>query len=105
MIDEDWATVGSSNLDPLSLSLNLEANLIVRDRPFAAQLRERLVRLMLHSCGEIGLGQAPRRTVWRQSFNFFIFHFLRRFPVMAHWLPAHTARRKAAPLPASTNNA
>ncbi len=38
IIDDDWATVGSSNIDPLSLLLNLEANLIVRDQAFAAQL-------------------------------------------------------------------
>jgi phosphatidylserine/phosphatidylglycerophosphate/cardiolipin synthase-like enzyme len=31
---DHWATVGSSNLDPLSLSLNLEANLIIHDRVF-----------------------------------------------------------------------
>lgn len=38
VIDEDWATVGSSNIDPLSLLLNLEANVIVRDAGFAAEL-------------------------------------------------------------------
>ena len=38
LMDDDWATVGSSNIDPLSLLLNLEANLIVRDQAFAAQL-------------------------------------------------------------------
>lgn len=39
-VDATWATVGSSNLDPLSLLLNLEANLIVRDKVFARQLSE-----------------------------------------------------------------
>ena len=34
LADDRWSTVGSSNLDPLSLSLNLEANVIVRDRAF-----------------------------------------------------------------------
>jgi cardiolipin synthase len=38
VIDDDWATVGSSNIDPLSLLLNLEANVIVRDVPFTSQL-------------------------------------------------------------------
>lgn len=41
VVDDDWATVGSSNIDPLSLLLNLEANVVVRDAPFAAQLAER----------------------------------------------------------------
>jgi len=39
VVDEDWATVGSSNLDPVSLLLAREANVIVRDRTFAAALR------------------------------------------------------------------
>lgn len=39
-----WATVGSSNLDPLSLLLAREANVVVRDAAFAQQLRARLVR-------------------------------------------------------------
>ncbi|MBV8471359.1 MAG: cardiolipin synthase ClsB [Burkholderiaceae bacterium] len=38
VVDQDWATVGSSNIDPLSLLLNLEANVIVRDPVFTAQL-------------------------------------------------------------------
>ncbi|HEX7385226.1 MAG TPA: cardiolipin synthase ClsB, partial [Burkholderiaceae bacterium] len=33
-----WATVGSSNIDPLSLLLNLEANVMVRDADFCAAL-------------------------------------------------------------------
>lgn len=40
-VDDDWATVGSSNIDPLSLLLNLEANVVVRDAGFTRQLAER----------------------------------------------------------------
>ena len=38
VVDRDWATVGSSNIDPLSLLLNLEANVIVQDAAFNASL-------------------------------------------------------------------
>lgn len=38
LVDDDWATVGSSNIDPLSLLLNLEANLVVRDAAFTRAL-------------------------------------------------------------------
>jgi cardiolipin synthase len=41
-VDDRWATVGSSNIDPLSLLLNLEANVIVRDPGFTALLAARL---------------------------------------------------------------
>src|SRR6185369_13547829 len=46
VIDGRWATVGSSNLDPLSLLLAREANVVVEDRDFAAQLRGCLVQAM-----------------------------------------------------------
>lgn len=46
VVDGRWATVGSSNLDPLSLLLAREANIVVEDAIFAADLRERLVRAM-----------------------------------------------------------
>ena len=42
VVDDDWATVGSSNIDPLSLLLNLEANVMVRDAGFAASLTRAL---------------------------------------------------------------
>jgi cardiolipin synthase A/B len=38
LVDDAWATVGSSNIDPLSLLLNLEANVVVRDAGFTADL-------------------------------------------------------------------
>lgn len=41
-VDEHWATVGSSNLDPLSLLVNFEANLAVRDGPFVQDLQREL---------------------------------------------------------------
>jgi cardiolipin synthase len=41
VVDTQWATVGSSNIDPLSLLLNLEANVIVRDGQFNKELRNR----------------------------------------------------------------
>ena len=43
VIDGHWATVGSSNLDPLSLLLAREANVVLDDRAFAEDLRERLL--------------------------------------------------------------
>ncbi len=48
VIDGRWATVGSSNLDPLSLLLAREANVVVEDEAFAGQLRERLMQAIAH---------------------------------------------------------
>jgi len=42
--DRPWATVGSSNLDPISLLMAREANVVVVDSAFAQQLQARLVQ-------------------------------------------------------------
>ena len=44
VIDGEWATVGSSNIDPFSLLLAREANLFVKDKAFATELHEDLQR-------------------------------------------------------------
>lgn len=42
VVDGEWATVGSSNIDPFSLLLAREANVVVHDWVFAAELRSSL---------------------------------------------------------------
>jgi len=42
VIDRLWATVGSSNIDPFSLTLSREANVVVEDAGFADELRRDL---------------------------------------------------------------
>jgi cardiolipin synthase len=92
LMDDEWSTVGSSNLDPLSLSLNLEANVIIRDRAFNQTLHERLEHLMRHSCKQIvneDVGEL-RGMAWVRSFM--AYHFTRRYPAWASWLPRHVPR-------------
>ena len=46
VVDGHWATVGSSNLDPFSLLLAREANVVVRDAAFAQALQASLETAM-----------------------------------------------------------
>ena len=43
VIDHYWATVGSSNIDPFSLLLSREANIVVLDSAFANELRTDII--------------------------------------------------------------
>jgi cardiolipin synthase len=43
VVDGEWSTVGSFNIDPFSLLLAREANLVVQDADFAADLRGSLL--------------------------------------------------------------
>jgi cardiolipin synthase len=63
VVDDEWATVGSSNIDPLSLLLNLEANVVVRDKAFAASLAARFEAAIAVSAEVTG---APEHAGWRR---------------------------------------
>ena len=92
VMDDRWSTVGSSNLDPLSLSLNLEANVIVRDREFNGVLADRLDTLIALSCKQIKTSDLTEWSGWRLVRSFFIFHLLRWYPAWIRWLPRHAPR-------------
>jgi len=94
LMDDKWTTVGSSNLDPLSLSLNLEANIFIDDEAFNQQLFEHLNNLLVNHCKKLNIKTAVRGLWWRAPIIFLSFHFLRKFPTIMGWLPAHTHELK-----------
>ena len=84
VVDDRWATVGSSNLDPTSLSLNLEANVIVRDETFASHLREQIERLLQQRCELVRLPTpGPLRSAWIALRSLLVFHAMRHFSAWA----------------------
>jgi len=56
VVDGQWATVGSSNIDPFSLLLAREANLVVQDAGFAGELRANLLAAIANDVVRIGDG-------------------------------------------------
>ena len=54
VVDGEWATVGSSNIDPFSLLLAREANLAVRGAGFAGELRASLLAAISNDAVRIG---------------------------------------------------
>lgn len=95
VVDDDWATIGSSNLDPLSLSLNLEANVVLRDAAFAAQLSARLEQLIAAECRLVELRATSRWRGWAELRSTILFHFLRHFLGWASRLPPHAPKLEA----------
>lgn len=60
VVDGVWSTVGSSNLEPFSLLLAREANLVVRDAQFSGALRNSLLRAIRTSALRVEhLGMHP----------------------------------------------
>ena len=89
LVDDEWSTVGSSNLDPLSLSLNLEANVVIQHRGFNAHLHSRLSHLMDNHCRQIEPSPPGRLDGLRLLRSYLVFHLMRWFPTWAGWLPRH----------------
>jgi cardiolipin synthase len=63
VVDDCWATVGSSNIDPFSLLLAREGNLVVQDVGFATQLRVSLQHAIANGANEIALPDIRRRSM------------------------------------------
>ena len=80
-MDDHWATVGSSNSDPLSLSLNLRRlTWIIHDRQFNQTLRDNLQALIVNDSCARGRVHGPQRTRWNLGISVVVFRFLRHFP-------------------------
>lgn len=65
-VDDDWATLGSSNLDPLSLFVNLEANVAIRDGAFVQSLAVSLEEALASSREITAPPAASRWGAWLQ---------------------------------------
>ena len=84
--DRPWATVGSSNLDPLSLLLAREANVVVEDAAFAADLRQRLVHAMEHAGRRMDPAQYAGRPLGQRLLDRIAFGLMR----LALWINGKT---------------
>lgn len=77
VVDKDWATVGSSNIDPFSFLLAREANIVVRSAAFTKVLHERLERIM----AEGGVALSPLfwqgQPLWKRSLDWLAYGLVR----------------------------
>ena len=64
VVDGYWATVGSYNIDPFSLWLGREANLVVRDAEFAESLRASLLQEMEQGALPVAHADWRKRGMW-----------------------------------------
>ena len=77
VIDDQWATVGSSNIDPYSLLLAREANVVVYDAPFGRQLRRVLEHAITADAIQIKAQDYERRGLLAKGRDWAAFGALR----------------------------
>ena len=89
VIDGEWATVGSSNIDPFSLLLAKEANLIAVDRRFAGQLRASLISELACSARELKADDLVRQPWPSRLLRWLSYGLVRLLVGLAGYGPKH----------------
>lgn len=79
VIDEHWATVGSSNIDPFSLFLAREANVVIDDQKFAVELKQSLELAMQQACKQVEGDALERQPLYERFFGWLGYGLVRVF--------------------------
>ena len=79
VIDSFWATVGSSNIDPFSLFLAREANVIVKDKQFATQLHNNIMQSIQDGAYHVLLKEWSNRHIFKRFLSWLAYGLVRAF--------------------------
>ena len=82
VVDERWATVGSSNIDPYSLLLAREANVVVDDARFATRLRTALELAIEQDSVALRAADYARRSIFTRALDWCAYLLVRAATVV-----------------------
>lgn len=77
VVDGQWATVGSSNIDPYSFLMAREANVFVRDPVFANGLRDELLAMIASGSRSVAPQGWAQRSRFAKSLNWIAYGVVR----------------------------
>ena len=83
VVDQKWATVGSSNIDPYSLALAREANVAVYDDAFAHDLQRALEAAIAHDSSVVDADACARRSRLRRALSWIAYRLVRVLTLVA----------------------
>ncbi len=89
VIDDHWSTVGSSNIDPMSLLLAREANVMIDDAGFALKLKASLNDAMALGAVRVDSATWQRQPLHVRAFTWICYELVR---VMTGWSAYGRAR-------------
>lgn len=79
VIDQEWATVGSSNIDPFSLLLAREANVVVKDKRFANELRDDVMLSIEQDSYHVQAEEWSNRHITKRFLSWLAYGLVRAF--------------------------
>ena len=82
-VDQKWATVGSSNIDPYSLLLAREANVAVYDTAFAGDLQRELEAAIANDSSVVDADACARRSRLRRALSWVAYQLVRVLTLVA----------------------
>ena len=83
VVDQKWATVGSSNIDPYSLLLAREANVAVYDETFAGDLQRALEAAIANESSVVDAAACARRSRLRRALSWVAYQLVRVLTMVA----------------------
>lgn len=97
VVDGVWATVGSSNIDPFSLLLAKEGNIVVQNPRFATELRTSLINAMADGAEEIRAADLRRMPVHSRLLRWLSYGLVRLMVGLAGFGPKHWQANEERP--------
>ncbi|AXS81053.1 cardiolipin synthase ClsB [Dechloromonas sp. HYN0024] len=97
VIDGQWATVGSSNIDPFSLLLAKEANLVVRDAAFAGQLAASVHQAMAVGARELLAAELSQQPLYSRFLRWLAYGVVRAMVGIAGYSERHWSTSETTP--------
>lgn len=79
VIDHYWATIGSSNIDPFSLLLAFEANIMVQDQTFATELHTDIEHAIQDGAIKISVEEWVKGNILKRFTSWIAYGFVRTF--------------------------
>ena len=79
VIDGDWSTVGSSNIDPFSMMLAREANIMVHDKAFANELRTDILESIREGAFKISAQEWSHGNKLKRFLSWLVYGLVRLF--------------------------
>lgn len=79
VVDCEWATVGSSNIDPFSLLLSHEANVVIHDASFAQELRAHILSTIEEGAQQVSADDWLRGHLLKRALSWAAYGVVRLF--------------------------
>ncbi len=73
VIDSNWATIGSSNIDPFSMLLAREANIVVQDSAFASELRDEIKQSIQQQSVQVSAQEWLQKNTIKRALSWLIY--------------------------------